>query len=209
MPNRTDPKGASSLPSKARALNRYSNPAPVSLSHGHVQVTLSADASVPLTIPSVGSGTLNLLESVEAAHADLAFNNRVSQLLGITRAPTRMDSQAKYGCLARGDGGVYLRMPTGTGYQEKIWVSHVPVWVRLYVEPMCRITLLGLCSFRNAVVSSRIHGVNVLTLDLGGLWGRIMVSLLLARTSMYRSWLLFSKRWQRSGLDDPNPNKGF
>ncbi len=33
-----------------------------------------------------------------------------------------MDSQAKYGCLARGDGGVYMRMPAGSGYKEKIWV---------------------------------------------------------------------------------------
>jgi len=38
-----------------------------------------------------------------------------------------MDSQAKYGCLARSkdSGGVYLRMPTGTGYREKIW-DHAP-----------------------------------------------------------------------------------
>jgi hypothetical protein len=34
-----------------------------------------------------------------------------------------MDSQAKYCCLARGEGGAYLRMPTGVGYREKIWVS--------------------------------------------------------------------------------------
>ncbi|KAF8550794.1 3(2),5-bisphosphate nucleotidase HAL2 [Imleria badia] len=88
---------------------------------GAEQTTLAGDHSVPLTIPPFGPGTLNFLESVEAAHADLAFNNRVSELLNITRAPTRMDSQAKYGCLARGDGGAYLRMPTGTGYQEKIW----------------------------------------------------------------------------------------
>ena len=33
-----------------------------------------------------------------------------------------MDSQAKYCCLARGQGGAYLRMPTGVGYREKIWV---------------------------------------------------------------------------------------
>ncbi|KAG6380008.1 hypothetical protein JVT61DRAFT_8081 [Boletus reticuloceps] len=88
---------------------------------GAEQVTLSGDRSVPLTIPPVVPGTLNFLESVEAAHADLAFNNRISELLNITRAPARMDSQAKYGCLARGDGGAYLRMPTGTGYREKIW----------------------------------------------------------------------------------------
>lgn len=85
---------------------------------------LSGDHTVPLAIPPVGPGTLNFLESVEAAHADLEFNNRVSELLNIMRAPTRMDSQAKYGCLARGDGSVYLRMPTGAGYREKIWVSY-------------------------------------------------------------------------------------
>ena len=34
-----------------------------------------------------------------------------------------MDSQAKYGCLVRGEGGAYLRMPTGVGYREEIWVS--------------------------------------------------------------------------------------
>jgi 3'-phosphoadenosine 5'-phosphosulfate (PAPS) 3'-phosphatase len=36
-----------------------------------------------------------------------------------------MDSQAKYDCLARGDGGAYLRMPTGAGYEEKIWVCRL------------------------------------------------------------------------------------
>ncbi|KAF8151608.1 hypothetical protein B0H34DRAFT_784730 [Crassisporium funariophilum] len=69
--------------------------------------------------------TLNFLESVEAAHSSHSFNDRVSSLLGITRAPTRMDSQAKYCCLARGEGGAYLRMPTGVGYREKIW-DHAP-----------------------------------------------------------------------------------
>ncbi|KAN0081291.1 hypothetical protein V8E55_008915 [Tylopilus felleus] len=88
---------------------------------GAEQTTLSGDHAVSLRIPPVGPGAFNFLESVEAAHADLGFNNRISELLNITRAPSRMDSQAKYGCLARGDGGVYLRMPTGTGYQEKIW----------------------------------------------------------------------------------------
>ena len=31
-----------------------------------------------------------------------------------------MDSQAKYGALARGDGAIYLRFPH-EGYREKIW----------------------------------------------------------------------------------------
>ncbi|KAL6300007.1 3',5'-bisphosphate nucleotidase [Sparassis latifolia] len=82
-------------------------------------------APARLTIPPFTTETLNLLESVEKAHAKLSFNERVAQLLGITRPPTRMDSQAKYCCLARGDGGAYLRMPTGTGYRERIW-DHAP-----------------------------------------------------------------------------------
>ena len=87
----------------------------------------STDTSAPvrLTIPTFPKDKLNLLESVEKAHAKLSFNDRVAELLGITRPPTRMDSQAKYCSLARGDGGVYLRMPTGTGYREKIW-DHAP-----------------------------------------------------------------------------------
>jgi len=39
----------------------------------------------------------------------------------VKRPPLRMDSQAKYGILARGDGTVYLRLPTKKAYVEKIW----------------------------------------------------------------------------------------
>ncbi|KAI0074893.1 3(2),5-bisphosphate nucleotidase HAL2 [Panus rudis PR-1116 ss-1] len=95
---------------------------------GAVQLPLENPLSgppSPLSIPTFTLENLNLLESVEKAHAKLSFNERVAQLLGITRPPTRMDSQAKYCALARGDGGIYLRMPTGTGYQEKIW-DHAP-----------------------------------------------------------------------------------
>jgi hypothetical protein len=212
-----DPRVAYLSPSRAKAPNRYASGSYCRFlfpSHGHGQTTLSGDHSVPLTTPPVGPGALNLLESVEAAHADLAFNNKVSELLNVTRPPTRMDSQAKYGCLARGDGGVYLRMPTGIGYQEKIWVS----WIRALVLRILnsflahRITRLGHCSLRNAAVSLRIHGVNLSTLDLGGHWGRIMVSSLRERTFMLGSWLLCSKPGQRcTRCDpvDPNPNVGF
>ncbi|KAH7927500.1 3(2),5-bisphosphate nucleotidase HAL2 [Leucogyrophana mollusca] len=88
---------------------------------GAQQMTLSGANPAPVTIPEIAPGALNFLESVEAAHSDHSFNNRVSTSLNISRAPTRMDSQAKYCCLARGDGGVYLRMPTKAGYKEKIW----------------------------------------------------------------------------------------
>jgi 3'(2'), 5'-bisphosphate nucleotidase / inositol polyphosphate 1-phosphatase len=42
------------------------------------------------------------------------------QKLGVQAPPVRIDSQAKYGALARGDGAIYLRFPH-KGYREKIW----------------------------------------------------------------------------------------
>jgi 3'(2'), 5'-bisphosphate nucleotidase len=92
---------------------------------GAQQWTLSGANPTPLSIPKSTPDSLNFLESVEAAHSSHSFNDRVSALLNITRSPTRMDSQAKYGCLARGDGGAYLRMPTNVDYKEKIW-DHAP-----------------------------------------------------------------------------------
>ncbi|BGP58159.1 hypothetical protein JCM8202_002542 [Rhodotorula sphaerocarpa] len=60
-------------------------------------------------------------ESVEAGHSDHGTNARIAQLLGITRDSVRMDSQAKYCSIARGDGDIYLRLPVSATYEEKIW----------------------------------------------------------------------------------------
>ncbi|KZS88798.1 3(2),5-bisphosphate nucleotidase HAL2 [Sistotremastrum niveocremeum HHB9708] len=88
---------------------------------GAEQRTLTLGDPKPLQLPRLSISELSFLESVEAAHSSHSFNDRVSSTLGITKPPTRMDSQAKYCALARGDGGAYLRMPTGVGYKEKIW----------------------------------------------------------------------------------------
>ncbi|RDB22026.1 3'(2'),5'-bisphosphate nucleotidase [Hypsizygus marmoreus] len=93
--------------------------------HGAEQMTLSGANPAPLRIPIFPPAEINFLESVEAAHSSHYFNARVSSILGITHPPVRMDSQAKYGCLARGEGAAYLRMPTVVGYKEKIW-DHAP-----------------------------------------------------------------------------------
>jgi len=61
-------------------------------------------------------------ESVDAGHSSLGTNARIAELLGMGDRHVRMDSQAKYGSISRGDGDVYLRLPVGDGsYQEKIW----------------------------------------------------------------------------------------
>ena len=60
-------------------------------------------------------------ESVESGHSNLSLADRIAKDLGITADPVRMDSQAKYATVARGDASIYLRLPTRPGYQEKIW----------------------------------------------------------------------------------------
>lgn len=60
-------------------------------------------------------------ESVEAGHSSHGDQFEIAKKLGITRESVRMDSQAKYGSIARGAGDIYLRLPVKATYQEKIW----------------------------------------------------------------------------------------
>ncbi|GAA5947308.1 hypothetical protein JCM10213_000577, partial [Rhodosporidiobolus nylandii] len=71
------------------------------------------------TLSSLSSASF--CESVEAGHSDHGTNARIAQLLGITKDSVRMDSQAKYCSIARGDGDIYLRLPVSDTYEEKIW----------------------------------------------------------------------------------------
>ncbi|GAA5915275.1 3'(2'),5'-bisphosphate nucleotidase [Sporobolomyces salmoneus] len=70
-------------------------------------------------LPSLSSASF--CESVEAGHSDHGTNARIASLLGITKPSVRMDSQAKYCSIARGDGDIYLRLPVSDTYEEKIW----------------------------------------------------------------------------------------
>lgn len=60
-------------------------------------------------------------ESVEAGHSSHGDQSAIASKLGITKQSVRMDSQAKYGSIARGAGDIYLRLPVSATYQEKIW----------------------------------------------------------------------------------------
>jgi 3'(2'), 5'-bisphosphate nucleotidase len=60
-------------------------------------------------------------ESVESGHTSHSDSASVGERLGITAEPARLDSQAKYAVVARGEADIYLRLPTRPGYVEKIW----------------------------------------------------------------------------------------
>ncbi len=67
---------------------------------------------------------LNFVESVESAHSDHASQAKLKARLGATDSkPVRIDSQAKYGVVARGEAGAYLRLqsPNSPDYRQKIW----------------------------------------------------------------------------------------
>lgn len=62
-----------------------------------------------------------ICESVESGHSDHDVSAQIARSLGVTASPVRMDSQAKYAAVARGEADIYLRLPTRAGYREKIW----------------------------------------------------------------------------------------
>ncbi|WP_435005704.1 3'(2'),5'-bisphosphate nucleotidase [Tundrisphaera lichenicola] len=62
-----------------------------------------------------------LCESVESGHSAHDLAATIAGELGLAGAPVRLDSQAKYAVVARGDADIYLRLPTRADYREKIW----------------------------------------------------------------------------------------
>ncbi|MBA4031315.1 MAG: 3'(2'),5'-bisphosphate nucleotidase [Planctomyces sp.] len=62
-----------------------------------------------------------MCESAEAAHSRHDASASIATSLGVSGQPVRMDSQAKYACVASGRAEVYLRLPTKPGYVECIW----------------------------------------------------------------------------------------
>ena len=59
--------------------------------------------------------------SVEAGHSNASDTDALLAHLGVQAEPVRLDSQAKYAVLARGQADAYLRLPTRADYREKIW----------------------------------------------------------------------------------------
>lgn len=80
------------------------------------------EKSQPISVRAVEDITqATFCESVEAGHSSHGDQSAIAKKLGITKDSVRMDSQAKYGSVARGAGDIYLRLPVSATYQEKIW----------------------------------------------------------------------------------------
>jgi len=79
------------------------------------------EGAVEVSFGGGGGGPPSYMESygdsLVAAHGTSAA---VAASLGVEAPPTRLDSQAKYGAVARGDAQLYMRFPP-EGYTEKVW----------------------------------------------------------------------------------------
>lgn len=64
-----------------------------------------------------------LAESFESTHGDTDTHSIIANKLGLDAPPVRIDSQAKYGVLARGEASLYIRLPNPASpdYRECIW----------------------------------------------------------------------------------------
>jgi len=91
---------------------------------GAWMIPLDRPAAVPQQVYVSDLGEITsarFCESVESGHSAHDQSSRLLETLGVTGVPVRMDSQAKYGVVARGDAEIYLRLPTRAGYEERIW----------------------------------------------------------------------------------------
>lgn len=64
---------------------------------------------------------VRVCESVESGHSKHDHTLKILESIGRESRSLRLDSQAKYAVVARGQADAYLRMPTRAGYREKIW----------------------------------------------------------------------------------------
>lgn len=83
---------------------------------------MESDRSRPIAVSEQKDASgARFCESVESAHSSHSDAAALADLLGIVREPLRLDSQAKYAVVARGDAEIYLRLTKHTGYVEQIW----------------------------------------------------------------------------------------
>lgn len=71
----------------------------------------------------VSEETRRLAESFESTHGDSSTHHKIAKQIGINDPPIQVDSQAKYGIVARGEASLYIRLPNPQfpDYRECIW----------------------------------------------------------------------------------------
>ena len=131
---------------------------------GSFQMDLEGKQKQTLSVSKVQNPTEALFtESVEPDHADHLFHQRLAQQLNILRPSLRMDSQAKYGIVARGEATLYLRVPSPSepGYKENVWDHAAGSIIAEEAGGKVTDTLGNPLDFSSGIRMERNHGIVV------------------------------------------------
>lgn len=84
---------------------------------------ISLETGASRTLSALDAPNFRLAESVETSHGDPELQHRIARSIGFTTPSLQMDSQAKYGAIASGRAGLYMRLPwkEKPNYRENIW----------------------------------------------------------------------------------------
>jgi 3'(2'), 5'-bisphosphate nucleotidase len=91
---------------------------------GSSQMNMDGDDRRALLVSRTGDPSeATFTESIDPEHSNHLIHQGLARRLNISKPSLRMDSQAKYGIVARGEATFYLRVPSSSepGYSEKIW----------------------------------------------------------------------------------------
>ncbi|MEW6495185.1 MAG: inositol monophosphatase family protein, partial [Cyanobacteriota bacterium] len=79
---------------------------------GTTMIPLAGGAPQPVHVQPHDVDSFRLAESVVSEHSNPELQEIVAQAVGLTTPSVRIDSQAKYGVVARGEAALYLRFPS-------------------------------------------------------------------------------------------------
>mmetsp|Transcript_58473 Transcript_58473/g.163042 ORF Transcript_58473/g.163042 Transcript_58473/m.163042 type:complete len:353 (+) Transcript_58473:117-1175(+) len=89
---------------------------------GAVQHDIATGIERRISVSDVSDPSeLCCVESVEKGHVDHNRHAALAKALKFTRRPVRMDSQCKFGVVARGEASLYLRFASRPGGDQNLW----------------------------------------------------------------------------------------
>ncbi len=96
------------------------------LGMGAREIPLTADDTLggerPIQAASTNSpAATRWVERVESSDRNKDVSSQIAEAAGVTEAPLRLDSQAKYAVVARGEAALYLRHTLDPTYREMVW----------------------------------------------------------------------------------------
>jgi len=87
---------------------------------GTTMIPLQGGTPHPIHVSNSSEvGSRRLAESVESNHSNPAVQAEVAQAVGLNAPCLRIDSQAKYGIVARGEAALYIRLPTPQSLEKR------------------------------------------------------------------------------------------